>query len=72
MSEIEKTRGEIKDTELKLTAEIKETELRIVSLVKETELKLTKEIGKQTTKTIVFLSTIMGLFYAIIRFVPVQ
>jgi ParB-like chromosome segregation protein Spo0J len=72
MSEIEKTRGEIKDSELKLTAEIKETELRIVSLVKETELKLTKEIGKHTTKTIVFLSTIMGLFYAIIRFVPVQ
>lgn len=81
MGEIEKTRLEIKDVELRLTEAIgavrldltKEIESVRTDLTKEIELvrsDLTKEMGKQTMRTVSYLTAIMGLFYAIIRFVP--
>jgi hypothetical protein len=39
MVEIEKTRGEIKDTELRIVELIKETELKLATEIKDTELK---------------------------------
>ncbi len=59
MAEIEKTRLDIKDVELRLTKEIESVRTD-----------LTKEMGKQTMKTVTYLTVIMGLFYAIVRFVP--
>ena len=77
MAEIEKTRGEIKETELRLMGEIEKTrleikdvELRLTKEIESVRTDLTKEMGKQTMKTVTYLSAIMGLFYAIVRFVP--
>ncbi len=66
MGEIEKTRAEIKATEL----EIKDVELRLTKEIESVRTDLTKEMGKQTMKTVTYLTAIMGLFYAIVRFVP--
>ena len=74
---IELTRAEIKETELRLMGEIEKTRLEIkdveLKLTKEIEsvrTDLTKEMGKQTMKTVSYLTAIMGLFYTIMRFVP--
>ncbi len=76
-AEIENTKLQIKDVELRLSGEIKETELRLMGEIekirldiKDVELKLTKEMGKQTMKTVTYLTAIMGLFFAIMKFVP--
>jgi vacuolar-type H+-ATPase subunit I/STV1 len=63
---IEMTRGEIKATEL----QIKDVELRLTKEIEAVRLELTKEMGKQTMRTVTYLTAIMGLFYAIVRFVP--
>ncbi len=81
MAEIEKTRLDIKDVELRLTKEVesvrvdltKEIESVRADLTKEIEsvrTDLIKEMGKQTMRTVTYLTAIMGLFYAIVRFVP--
>jgi vacuolar-type H+-ATPase subunit I/STV1 len=77
LDKIEITRGEIKETELRLMGEIEKTRLEIkdveLKLTKEIEsvrTDLTKEMGKQTMKTVSYLTAIMGLFYTIMRFVP--
>lgn len=63
---IEVLRGETKEIELRLMGEIEKVRLDI----KDVELKLTKEMGKQTMKTVTYLTAIMGLFFAIMKFVP--
>ena len=81
MGEIEKTRLDIKDAEIRLTKEIesvrfdltKEIESVRSDLSKDIEqvrFDLTKEMGKQTMRTVSYLTAIMALFYAIVRFVP--
>ena len=77
IDKIEMTRGEIKETELRLMGEIEKTRLEIkdaeIRLTKEIEsvrFDLTKEMGKQTMRTVSYLTAIMALFYAIVRFVP--
>jgi hypothetical protein len=77
IKEIEVTRGEIKETELRLMGEIEKTrleikdvELRLTKEIESVRTDLTKEMGKQTMKTVTYLTAIMGLFYAIVRFVP--
>jgi vacuolar-type H+-ATPase subunit I/STV1 len=77
LDKIEITRGEIKETELRLMGEIEKTRLEIkdveLKLTKEIEsvrTDLTKEMGKQSMKTVSYLTAIMGLFYTIMRFVP--
>jgi len=59
IKEIEVTRNEIKETELRLTkaieqvrGEIKETELKLTTQMKEVELNLTKEIEQIKSSTI--------------------
>ena len=70
MGEIEKTRLEIKDVELRLTKEIESVRVDLTKEIESVRTDLTKEMGKQTMKTVGYLTTVMGLFYAIVRFVP--
>jgi hypothetical protein len=70
MGEIEKTRLEIKDVELRLTKEIESVRTDLTKEIESVRTDLTKEMGKQTMKTVTYLTAIMGLFYAIVRFVP--
>ena len=70
MGEIEKTRLEIKDVELRLTKEIESVRVDLTKEIEAVRTDLTKEMGNQTMKTVTYLTAIMGLFYAIVRFVP--
>ncbi len=70
MAEIEKTRLDIKDVELRLTKEIESVRVDLTKEIESVRTDLTKEMGKQTMKTVTYLTAIMGLFYAIVRFVP--
>jgi hypothetical protein len=67
---IEKTRLEIKDVELRLTKEIESVRVDLTKEIESVRVDLTKEMGKQTMRTVTYLTAIMGLFYAIVRFVP--
>ena len=70
MGEIEKTRLEIKDVELRLTEAIGAVRLDMTKEIESVRTDLTKEMGKQTMRTVSYLTAIMALFYTIIRFVP--
>jgi vacuolar-type H+-ATPase subunit I/STV1 len=70
MAEIEKTRLDIKDVELRLTKEIESVRVDLTKEIESVRTDLTKEMGKQTMRTVTYLTAIMGLFYAIVRFVP--
>ena len=78
--EIEITRKEIKDLDLKLSKEIKELDVKLTKEIKELDVKLTKEIATSKSDTIKWVAgmlfvqviAITGIFFAAIRlFAPV-
>jgi len=73
--EIEITRKEIKDLDLKLSKEIKELDVKLTKEIKELDVKLTKEIATSKSDTIKWVAgmlfvqviAITGIFFAAIR-----